>query len=923
LPGTAVIPDGSSGVDIAVTPLNDSLTEGTETVTMTIVPGAGYGADVGSATLLLEDDDLPSALPSMGFAATTGTTSEAPDATTGEYRDIPVTLPSAMTTTVTVDYIVSGGSAVGDDVDWSYVDAANGNALISHGVLAFPPGTTSRNVRIRVRNDGIVEGAETAILELRNLNTGGSALRLSGSRDQHTLTITDNAAANPLPRVSFLTGATTRTETDGTDPLLIAALDAPSAGPASVSYTVSGTATPGSDYTLAGGTLNFAAGEMFKKLPLVILPDGDAEGAETVIVTLSSPSGAVLGAITTHTVNLTDDNAPVIGVAASTPECTEDSSTGLFTISRLGGAGNLAITVNYSLGGTALAGTDFQPLSGSVLLPANENSVSLPLVPVADTTPEPDKTIVLVLTANPNYEIGLTSEATVTILDDDAAPVVNLIAPAASAVSIPAGVGMLLQVDATRDTPAGTVQMPVTWSQVSGPGTATFEDPENRITGVTFSTNGSYVLRASATHGTTVSTDVTVGVATTTAPGRQVGSTTAPGSVSTAGGTFTVSGAGSGLSSTGTADGFYFVATPRSGDFDLRCRILSFSNPGGSAGSCRFGLMVRADATPGSPYLMSLHKASGIHARNNRNVRDAAAENNDGSTSYTFPHWVRILRAGNDFSAWHSDDGTTWSRRGSIKTITEMGTSPLVGLAITSAVPATASTAVFDSLNFTIAGNVGPVVHAGAAMSGGGPFALDGTVADDGQPVPVTLTTQWSLRSGPGTATFGNAGLVDTSVGFSTGGLYSLRLSASDSEVTTYHDTAVDYSALPPIEVWRNAEFGSDASNPLIAGDLADTELDGVTNLIEYALALDPHADSQHLLPTAVMDADTIALTWRKNKAATDATVRIEVSSDAATWDTVTPSNVILSDDGQVQVIRSSVPRTGDRQFIRLMVVGP
>src|SRR6185503_9984077 len=99
-------------------------------------------------------------------------------------------------------------------------------------------GVTSQNVRIKVRNDGVVEGSETAILELRNLNVGGSAVRMSGSRDQHTLTITDNTAANSVPRVSFLVSATTRTETDGTEPLLIAAFDVPSASAASVNYTV-------------------------------------------------------------------------------------------------------------------------------------------------------------------------------------------------------------------------------------------------------------------------------------------------------------------------------------------------------------------------------------------------------------------------------------------------------------------------------------------------------------------------------------------------------------------------------------------------------------------------------------------------------------------------------------------------------------
>jgi hypothetical protein len=746
---------------------------------------------------------------------------------------------------------------------------------------------------------------------------------MSGSRDEHTITVTDNTAAHAVPRVSFLVSATTRTETDGTDPMLIATLDMPSVSAVTVPYTVGGTATAGSDYTLAPGTLNFAAGERFKKLPFVILPDGTAEAAETVIVTLGTPTGAIPGAITTHTVSITDDNAPVIAVAASTPEAIEDSSGGLFTISRVGGTSSLAITVNYTLGGTAVSGTDFNALSGTVLLPENQASVSIPVTPIADTTREPDKTVILTLSANPNYEIGLNGEAAVTILDDDALPVVTLLSPTTASVSIPAGVGLMAQVEATRTTPTGTTHPPVTWSQVSGPGTAAFESSSNRTTGVTFSASGLYVIRASATHGGEVNTDFTVGVGVATAPGLQVGTTTAAGSVSEAGGSFTVSGAGSGLSSSGTADGFYFVAAPRSGNFDLRCRIVSITNPGGNAGSCRVGLQVRADTSVGAPYLMSLHKASGSHSRNNRNAPDIAAEANDGSTNYTFPRWVRIVRSGNDFSAWYGSDGVNWTQRGSTKTIPDMGAAPLVGLAITSAVPATASTAVIDSLNFTIAGNVGPFVDAGAALSGAGPFNLNATVNDDGQPLPATLTTQWLQRNGPGSGTFGNSALVDTSVSFSTSGLYGLRLTATDGEVTTYDDTTVDWTALPPIEQWRQAKFGADAGIPALAGNLADPELDGSTNLVEYALDLNPHTSSQHQLPTAVMDENTIELTWRKNILAKDVTIQVQTSPDQVNWTTVTPANEVIGNDGGAQIIRSTIQRSGDRQFVRLLVLHP
>jgi PKD repeat protein len=84
-------------------------------------------------------------------------------------------------------------------------------------------------------------------------------------------------------------------------------------------------------------------------------------------------------------------------------------------------------------------------------------------------------------------------------------------------------------------------------------------------------------------------------------------------------------------------------------------------------------------------------------------------------------------------------------------------------------------------------GNNPPSVNAGGDQSITLPqnsVNLDGTVTDDGQPAG-TLTTAWSKDSGPGTVTFGNASAVDTTVTFSTAGVYVLRLTADDTELTS------------------------------------------------------------------------------------------------------------------------------------------
>ncbi len=90
--------------------------------------------------------------------------------------------------------------------------------------------------------------------------------------------------------------------------------------------------------------------------------------------------------------------------------------------------------------------------------------------------------------------------------------------------------------------------------------------------------------------------------------------------------------------------------------------------------------------------------------------------------------------------------------------------------------------------------NQPPTVNAGPDQSVAFPnsASLDGTVSDDGLPnPPASLTVTWSKVSGPGTVTFHNANQIDTTAGFSEVGIYILRLTATDSLLTSSDDIQV------------------------------------------------------------------------------------------------------------------------------------
>jgi hypothetical protein len=93
-------------------------------------------------------------------------------------------------------------------------------------------------------------------------------------------------------------------------------------------------------------------------------------------------------------------------VAASQAGATEAGpGAGSFTITRNHPIGDL--TVHYTLGGTATAGTDYtvNPSAGSVLIPDGQNSANVTIIPKDDTVLEGDETVVISLSPNAYYTV--------------------------------------------------------------------------------------------------------------------------------------------------------------------------------------------------------------------------------------------------------------------------------------------------------------------------------------------------------------------------------------------------------------------------------------------------------------------------------------------------------------------------------------
>ncbi|MFN5992075.1 MAG: sodium:calcium exchanger, partial [Dolichospermum sp.] len=112
---------------------------------------------------------------------------------------------------------------------------------------------------------------------------------------------------------------------------------------------------------------------------------------------------------------------PSITLAVSPSSITEDGTANLvYTFTRTGVTTN-ALTVNYSIGGTATLNTDYTRTgtNNTVTFAANATTATVTVDPTVDTTVEPNETVALTLASGTGYTIGTTTPVTGTINNDD------------------------------------------------------------------------------------------------------------------------------------------------------------------------------------------------------------------------------------------------------------------------------------------------------------------------------------------------------------------------------------------------------------------------------------------------------------------------------------------------------------------------
>ncbi len=172
------------------------------------------------------------------------------------------------------------------------------------------------------------------------------------------------------------------------------------------SGTAAATAALSAAFTQAGA-FPFPAGSRDAALLLDLLPGN-------YVIQVNGVAGAT-GAALVEVYDLSPETLATVNVVASTP--TTDTATGApaeFTFTRVGSVAE-AVTVSYSISGTAVAGTDYNALPGTITIPAGATSAKLSFVPRKNPDNTNNRTATLTLNALPAYGVGTGDRASVTI----------------------------------------------------------------------------------------------------------------------------------------------------------------------------------------------------------------------------------------------------------------------------------------------------------------------------------------------------------------------------------------------------------------------------------------------------------------------------------------------------------------------------
>lgn len=701
---------GEQTKSIPVTINNDAIAEPNEAITLLLRGPVGASLGTRTAyTYVINDDDSPPLLPYAGFAGSSSTVAESAGT-----QIVEVSLSAPAVSSATVDYSMANGTAT-----------AGSDYTTSSGTLTFAPGETVKTVDVPILDDSTAEGATAETLTITLSNPVGLVL---GTQSTHTLSITDN----DLPVVTIAANDSSASEAGPDAGQFTITRTGSTAAALSVGLARSGTAANTTDYASISTTQTIPIGASSVTVNVSPVNDSTNEGNETVILTVATNAAYTVGTPSSATVTIADDDRSTITITATDPNASEvGGNTGTFTLSRPNTAGG-AVTVTLTVSGTATSGTDYTALAASVSFAAADLTKAVTVTPLQDVLIEGAE-VVTVTISGTGFTIGGTGYDAVTIADDDVPPTVFVESPAGSGTLVASGHGVMLSAQVADD--GLPSPLTIAWTQVSGPGTATFETPASASSAVTFSSDGVYVLKIAASDGQFSASDqVTIIVGNAIPASDWIAqdmnaSTQQRGQSAKVGGSYVLTGMGAGYAAT-TTDGAHVMTRQVTGDGTIVARLTTLTGP---ASAPLAGVTIRDSLNRSVNRAVLGYSGGSLQFRTR--TATSATDTVVTQAGITLPVWVKLERVDStglltaSYAADSSGSPGTWNTIGT-STITMYNSITQMGLTATgnSSTAGQLCTATLDNVALTPAPS-GPALVTedfGAAPATPSTFSLSG-----------------------------------------------------------------------------------------------------------------------------------------------------------------------------------------------------
>jgi large repetitive protein len=292
---------------------------------------------------------------------------------------------------------------------------------------------------------------------------------------------TPPASAAPLDHVTIMANTPSQVEgNSGTTPVTFAISYTGNPTAFSIDWATSdGTASAGSDYTAASGTVIFSGLPSDRTKTATVMVDGDTnvEPNETFTVTISNPIPLTNIVIDTPTATQTiadDDSAASFAIAdVTSAEGDVGNSTFSFAITKTGSTA-FTTTVDFATadGSATLADGDYATTSGTLSFLPGDTSKTVDVTVHGDSTHEADETFVVNLTGAVGASIT-DDQGVGTISNDDPVPGISVDDPVVAEGNAPTTTTMTFNV--TLSNPS---DQEVTVDYATNDGTATVADSD-------------------------------------------------------------------------------------------------------------------------------------------------------------------------------------------------------------------------------------------------------------------------------------------------------------------------------------------------------------------------------------------------------------------------------------------------------------